>query len=471
MNPLEFERGFSQIARGTIRLSNQLLQTTHRARPGWLLLTGMGALVFAFIVLSLAITATGTARFAVAMNYPAVVGYAVGGIFDFAKEVLPVGLLVLFRRRSFILFAILGSAWLGLVTYSCLATHATVSTAIATIERNGSWKMEGRTNSKAALAAVEQRLTVLSQPTPPRPSNMLGETLAAERVPPGVWEDSRECQKIRASKYFQTACARILDLRRELAAAEDYEKLEGRAKELRQALASAPVVAISDPLPDSFAATLGRVLPLDGHVGVALLLTLVIEIISCFGLAALRALREGAGREELCDRGRPVSRSRIDEGRVSGRTADEPIGAAETAPNRPSQIVPLLSLEAARTGVLPYPASARDDQAKTPSNVVPLTRAKQREPGAREASTASPSSGTISKKCNHVPEFVRECLQSATGKSLSASELRARYEVWCAARDLTPLSLQKLGAELTRLGYAKWKSCGLIRYRDLQLAA
>ena len=79
----------------------------------------MGAIVFAFIVLSLAITATGTARFAVAMNYPAVVGYAVGGIFDFAKEVLPVGLLVLFRRRSFILFAIIGSAWLGLVTYSC----------------------------------------------------------------------------------------------------------------------------------------------------------------------------------------------------------------------------------------------------------------------------------------------------------------------------------------------------------------
>jgi hypothetical protein len=32
-----------------------------------------------------------------------------------------------------------------------------------------------------------------------------------------------------------------------------------------------------------------------------------------------------------------------------------------------------------------------------------------------------------------------------------------------------PLSQQKLGAELTLLGFARWKSCGLIRYRDVQL--
>ena len=58
-----------------------------------------------------------------------------------------------------------------------------------------------------------------------------------------------------------------------------------------------PLVATSDPLPEAFAATLGRLLPLDGRVGVALLLTLVIEIMSCFGLAALRALREEKARE------------------------------------------------------------------------------------------------------------------------------------------------------------------------------
>ena len=83
----------------------------------------------------------------------------------------------------------------------------------------------------------------------------------------------------------------------------------------------------------------------------------------------------------------------------------------------------------------------------------------------------SEGSGTISMKGNHVPEFARGCLQSAAGTSLSASELRARYEAWCAARDLSPLSMQKLGTELSDLGFVKWKSCGLIRYRDLQLVA
>ena len=47
----------------------------------------------------------------------------------------------------------------------------------------------------------------------------------------------------------------------------------------------------------------------------------------------------------------------------------------------------------------------------------------------------------------------------------------ATYEAWCAHNDYEPLSQQKLGAELTSLGFTKWKSCGLIRYRDLQLVA
>ena len=77
------------------------------------------------------------------------------------KRLLPVGLLVLFARRSFLFFVVIGFAWLGLVTYSALATHATVNTAIAAIERTGSWKMEVRSDTKAELEAVEKRLEVL----------------------------------------------------------------------------------------------------------------------------------------------------------------------------------------------------------------------------------------------------------------------------------------------------------------------
>ena len=132
----------------------------------------------------------------------------------------------------------------------------------------------------------------------PRPSKTLVEALAVEKVPPGVWRDSRECQSIRDSKYFQLACAKVLDLRRELAAAKDYEQLDVRARELRQVLAATPLVATSDPLPEAFAATLGRLMPLDGRVGVALLLTLVIEIMSCFRArcAAGAQCQEGEGK-------------------------------------------------------------------------------------------------------------------------------------------------------------------------------
>ena len=82
-------------------------------RLGYLLLITLGAIVLAFMGLSLAITATGTARFAVAMGYSAQVGYAVGAIFDFAKALLPVALLLLLARRAFLFFSIIACAWLS----------------------------------------------------------------------------------------------------------------------------------------------------------------------------------------------------------------------------------------------------------------------------------------------------------------------------------------------------------------------
>jgi hypothetical protein len=157
---------------------------------GWFLRSGLVVVVLSFMALSLADTATGTARFAVAMGFSDTVGYAVGTVFDMAKALLPVGLLTMFARRAFLLFVIIGFAWLGLLTYSGLATHATVSTAIAAIERTGTWKMEGRTNAKAELAAIEQRLAALSEPKVPRPSGAVRETLAAEKIPP---DGSRCC--------------------------------------------------------------------------------------------------------------------------------------------------------------------------------------------------------------------------------------------------------------------------------------
>jgi hypothetical protein len=54
---------------------------------------------------------------------------------------------------------------------------------------------------------------------------------------------------------------------------------------------------------------------------------------------------------------------------------------------------------------------------------------------------------------------------------LAPKELRAAYEAWCADRGHPPLTAPKFAAELKALGYDKWKSSGLMRYRDLQLVA
>lgn len=72
---------------------------------------------------------------------------------------------------------------------------------------------------------------------------------------------------------------------------------------------------------------------------------------------------------------------------------------------------------------------------------------------------------------SHVSDFVQQRLKRATGVSLGAKELRTVYEAWCATHGYEPLSPPKFAAELKTLGCDKWKSCGLIRYRDLQLVA
>ena len=72
---------------------------------------------------------------------------------------------------------------------------------------------------------------------------------------------------------------------------------------------------------------------------------------------------------------------------------------------------------------------------------------------------------------SHVAAFAAECLVQVPGESLAAADIRSAYKAWCAANGHEPLSQQKLSAELLRLGCSKWKSCGLIRYRDLQLVA
>jgi hypothetical protein len=312
------------------------------------------------MVLSLFVTATGTARFAVAMGYDARIGYVVGAVFEFAKEVLPVVWLALLAQRAFTAAALFGLAWICLVAFSCLATHATVGTAITSIERTGTWKMEVRVNTKAELATIEQQLAALSRPTPPPPVKPVQEALAAERVPPSVWQDSQECVRIQESAYFIRQCAQVVQLRKELAAARDYEHLSLRATELRQSVAEAPIVATTDPLPGAFNATLGRVLPITGTEGVALLLTIVVELISCGGFTGMAA---------LCNTGKQSKERTPAIGSVTG-AGREVRETDREAPCRPhSPTVPKPSLTGLASGAGRPRRPGKTGAREAPSNV------------------------------------------------------------------------------------------------------
>ena len=315
------------------------------------------------MALSLAVTATGTARFAAGMGYDATVGYAVGAIFDLAKDLLLIALLALWSQRAVGTAALLGIAWICLVTFSCLATHATVTTAISGIERTGTWKMEVRGNTKTELASVEQRLAVLSRPAPPRPGQDRREAQLVASVPTGMWKDSHECDAIQESNYFARACAQVVQLRRELAAAKDYEQLSARAGELRKDLAAAPIVAASDPLPAAFSATLGRVVPIGGTEGVALLLTTVVEIMSCFGLAGLGALRSSGN--QLPPLRTPAKSSLTVADHEGGKGPGDSLPATQQTLPRPS----LMAVPPGRAAVR---VSKGREASNPPSNVVPM---------------------------------------------------------------------------------------------------
>jgi hypothetical protein len=91
-----------------------------------------------------------------------------------------------------------------------------------------------------------------------------------------------------------------------------------------------------------------------------------------------------------------------------------------------------------------------------------------REAGQGHSRPATPSRPDV---IIHVREFAAARLREAAGTSLSASELRAAYKQWCRSRGREPSSQQKLGAELTALGFTRFKSNGLIQYRNVQLVA
>src|SRR5262249_8322893 len=64
-----------------------------------------------------------------------------------------------------------------------------------------------------------------------------------------------------------------------------------------------------------------------------------------------------------------------------------------------------------------------------------------------------------------LPAFDREHLERIEGASVSASDICAALQAWCAKRDCKAPSQKRLGLYLARLGFHKWKSNGKMYYQ------
>ena len=152
--------------------------------------------------------------------------------------------------------------WALAVGLSGLAAHSTIYALFADTDRSATKTAETRTNLVTALERTNGRLDAFQKPLP-RPAKSVEQELGwatSVSTPP------RFCGRV-SDAASREACRKVHDLRRELAAAKEFERLVGEAEELRETLAKMEIVAVHDPMPRAFDATIGRMLELEGKNG------------------------------------------------------------------------------------------------------------------------------------------------------------------------------------------------------------
>ncbi len=413
-----------------------------------------GCLVVAASVICMTIAAAGMARFAVANGILQPLAYAVSFVLEIAVVVLPAVIKALGARRNIFLCLLLLVSWLLLATFGCLATHATLSLYLATVEHRGAAEVERRGAVSDELARVEAMSQRLSSPQIPRPSRFIREALAAESVPPAVWRNSTECRQIADRSYFQRACAKVVELRRELAAAEEFERLSAEARELRRRQSDMPIAAPTDRLTDAFTATIGRFVPIDGRAGIALILTVALQLISWVGWPVLMSLRD--------DQTEPVPVP----SRVQTTAVKPPTSGTEAESSRltlpPSVPDPAPSDGRGQSDVSPQRSSLTGSDLKAEGG-------RKRAHDPRQARGSMLAHRGRDDQTEHVGHYINERLKPSPSARVAASDMLDDYRVWCARQRIEPLSQRKLGEELSLRNHKRKKSAGYIFYCDVQL--
>ena len=198
---------------------------------------------------------------------------------DVFKIAAPLLALSLWNKRSYIL-AIAGLLlWLGCVGWSMASAVGFVLSSRGEVIAERVAEAATRHGWEAKVERAETQLATLGKHRPP---DVIKAELASAVVPLHIWRRSRQCFDLTLEES-RLACAPVLGLRKELAAAEAAERLEAQLAAGRAELAAVSVAgSVADPQASALARLIGADEP-TVRTGIALLLAGLIEVGSALG--------------------------------------------------------------------------------------------------------------------------------------------------------------------------------------------
>jgi hypothetical protein len=385
---------------------------------------------------------------------------------DVFKIGLPLHLLALWAKRYRVLSVAGFAFWLACLGWSLGSAVGFALSSRADMVAERAAALETRIGWEATVHRAEEQLSALGRH---RPVAVVGAELAATAVPPHIWQRTNACAEATIPES-QTACAPILRLRKELAAAESAARLESRVEAGRTQLDTLPMAASStDP-------QVGALVRLTGQdeatirTGLALFLAALIEAGSALGFTLLSA---ATGTTTPPAQPGTVPRSKPATHRLDPPLASAGAGYAVTGSKSPSR--------APRPAPRPERATSRHrnpPQCDTEEVVAGTTP-------PQPASSNAPKSNTELGHHVSAPRMspgdtaIRRWAQSRIEVNPAAEvPARAAYEDfgrWCRAQQIESCSETRFGrvftTRISELGGCKVKRRDRAYYVGVSLAA
>jgi hypothetical protein len=173
---------------------------------------------------------------------------------DVFKMSAPLLALSLWSKRSYILAMAGLVLWIGCIGWSMASAVGFVLSSRGEVIAEHAAKAATRHGWEAKVERDETQLATLGRHRPP---DVIKAELASMAVPLHIWRRSRQCLELTLEEG-RSACAPVLGLRKELAAAEAAKRLEAQLVAGRAELATVAVAgSVADPQASALARLIG----------------------------------------------------------------------------------------------------------------------------------------------------------------------------------------------------------------------